>query len=105
MSAADPSDPATTPTPAAPIDVCPDAAAVPRPRAAVNRFRFTCPTCLAELTLSARRLVVRADVGTPAAGELVFICLSCDDTGCLGLDARSVATLADAGVAVLTAQP
>ncbi len=101
----DPTDPLVTPTLAAPVDVCPDAASVPRQRRSANRFRFTCPSCLADVTLSARRLVLRVDDGTPPTHELLFTCLSCDVTSCLGLDGGSVATLIGSGVAVLTSQP
>lgn len=105
MSAVDPSDPLVAPTLDASVDVCSDATSVPRQRSSASRFRFTCPSCLAVLTLSDRRLVVRVEEGTPPAGEVLFICLGCDATVCLGLDSCSVATLVGSGVAVLAAQP
>ncbi len=62
------------------------------------RFTLTCPECHAEVSLSARRLLVRVDEGTTTTGELLWTCLSCDATVTTGLDAPAVAVLVMGGV-------
>ena len=43
----------------------------------MSRYTLTCPECHAEVSLSARRLLVRVDEGTATSGEALFTCLSC----------------------------
>lgn len=67
-----------------------------------SRFTLTCPECGAEVSLSARRLLVRVDEGTTSSGELLWTCLSCDATVATGLDAAAVAVLVMGGVTHLS---
>ena len=46
----------------------------------MSRYTLTCPECHAEVSLSARRLIVRVDEGTATSGEALFTCLSCHAT-------------------------
>ena len=43
----------------------------------MSRYTLICPECHAEVSLSARRLLVRVDEGTATSGEALFTCLSC----------------------------
>ena len=63
---------------------------------------LTCPHCQAQLTLAARRLLVRIDPGSATAGELLFTCLACHDTVALELDVSGVAAALAAGVTHLS---
>ena len=51
-----------------------------------SRYTLTCPECRAEVSLSARRLLVRVDEGTATSGEVLFTCLSCHATVTVELD-------------------
>lgn len=65
-------------------------------------FTVTCPTCRAEVTLPARRLLVRVDAGLATSGEVLFTCLGCHGTATVALDAAAVAVLVTAGVSHLS---
>ena len=65
-------------------------------------FTLTCPACRAEVTLPARRLLVRVDAGHTTSGEVLFTCLSCHESVALTLDASALAALVMAGVTHLS---
>lgn len=67
-----------------------------------SRYTLTCPECQAEVSLSARRLLVRVDEGTATSGEVLFTCLSCDTTVSVSVDAAAVAVLVTGGVTHLS---
>ncbi len=69
------------------------------------RYSLTCPNCRAEVSLSARRLLVRLDEGTAATGEVLFTCLACDATAAVTLEAAAIAVLVTGGVTHLTLSP
>ena len=62
------------------------------------RYAFVCPACLADESVSSRRLVLAAE-----DAQVLVICLSCDATLCLTLELATVALLRAAGVATLSA--
>ena len=66
------------------------------------RFTLTCPECRAEVSLSARRLLVRVDDGTATTGEVLFTCLACHATVAVELDPAAVALLVTGGVTHLS---
>jgi hypothetical protein len=68
----------------------------------MTQFTLHCPRCSAELTLTARRLLVRVDAGTAKSGEILFTCLSCSQTSAAVVDLDSVAALLSAGVTFLS---
>jgi hypothetical protein len=68
----------------------------------MSRYTLTCPECDAEVSLSARRLLVRVDEGTATSGEVLFSCLSCHTTAAVQLDAPGVAVLVMGGVTHLS---
>lgn len=68
----------------------------------MSRYTLTCPACQAEVSLSARRLLVRVDDGTATSGEVLFTCLACDQTVALELDPAAVALLVMGGVTHLS---
>lgn len=68
----------------------------------MSRYTLTCPECQAEVSLSARRLLVRVDDGSATAGEVVFTCLACHRTVALELDPAAVALLVMGGVTHLS---
>ena len=59
----------------------------------MTQFTLHCPLCSAELTLTARRLMVRVDAGTATSGEVLFTCLSCRQTCAVTVDVNAVAAL------------
>lgn len=65
-------------------------------------FTITCPRCRAELSLPARRLLVRVDAGAATSGEVLFTCLCCHETVAVGLGAGAVAALVMGGVTHLS---
>lgn len=65
-------------------------------------FTLTCPSCSAELSLPARRLVVRVDEESSERGEVLFTCLSCATTAAMPIDAAAVMMLITGGVTVLS---
>lgn len=67
-----------------------------------SRYTLTCPECQADVSLSARRLLVRVDEGTTTTGEALFTCLSCHTTVAVELDAAAVALLVMGGVTHLS---
>jgi transcription elongation factor Elf1 len=67
-----------------------------------SRYTVSCPECGAEVSLSARRLLVRVDEGTTTSGEVLFTCLSCDLTVTTQLDAAAIAVLVTGGVTHLS---
>lgn len=67
-----------------------------------SRYTVTCPECRAEVSLSARRLLVRVDEGTATSGEVLFTCLSCHATVATRLDAAAIAVLVLGGVTHLS---
>ena len=69
------------------------------------QFTVICPSCRAELALTARRLLVRVDADRSTTGEVLFTCLACDQTVALGLDPAGVAALVTAGVTFLSLSP
>ena len=68
----------------------------------MSRFTLVCPECNAEVSLSARRLLVRVDGGTATSGEALFTCLACHATVAVTLDPASVAVMVLGGVTQLT---
>jgi hypothetical protein len=68
----------------------------------MTQFTLHCPLCAAELTLTARRLMVRVDAGTATSGEVLFTCLSCRQTSAATVDVDAVAALVSAGVTYLS---
>jgi hypothetical protein len=68
----------------------------------MTQFTLHCPRCSAELTLTARRLMVRVDAGTATSGEILFTCLSCSQTSASAVDLDAVAALLSAGVTFLS---
>ena len=69
---------------------------------APSQFTIICPECRAEVTLSARRLLVRVDAERATSGEVLFTCLSCQATAAVPLNAAGVAALVTAGVTFLS---
>lgn len=65
-------------------------------------FAFTCPQCRADVSMPARRLLVRVDADTSAGGELLFTCLACHQTSTLPLDVNAAAAVVMAGVTHLS---
>lgn len=65
-------------------------------------FALTCPLCRTEITLSARRLLVRIDDESATSGELLFTCLNCHLTPAARVDLPSVAALLSGGVTHLS---
>jgi hypothetical protein len=68
----------------------------------MTQFTLHCPSCSAELTLTARRLMVRVDAGTAKSGEVLFTCLSCHQTIAADIELDAVAALLAAGVTFLS---
>lgn len=68
----------------------------------MTQFTLHCPLCAAELTLTARRLMVRVDAGTATSGEVLFTCLSCRQTSAVTTDVNAVAAMLAAGVTYLS---
>jgi transcription elongation factor Elf1 len=68
----------------------------------MTQFTLHCPLCAAELTLTARRLMVRVDAGSATSGEILFTCLSCRQTCAVTVDVNAVAALLSAGVTFLS---
>jgi hypothetical protein len=68
----------------------------------MTQFTLHCPACSAELTLTARRLMVRVDAGTAKSGEVLFTCLSCRKTTAANIELDAVAALLAAGVTFLS---
>lgn len=66
------------------------------------RYTLICPECEAEVSLSARRLLVRVDAGTATSGEVLFTCLSCHATVAVGLQPAAIAALVTGGVTHLS---
>ncbi len=64
-------------------------------------FTLTCPSCSADVSLPARRLVVRVDEDGSTA-EVLFTCLGCSSTVTVRLEAAGVLALMSAGVTTLT---
>ena len=80
-----------------------------------TRYELTCPACLADVSLSARRLTLRIDEDVPPlsgqaisgtsisndrapVGEVLFQCLCCDATVAVPLDVVAVDALVAGGV-------
>ena len=70
-----------------------------------TRFSMSCPECHADVSLSARRLLVRVDEGVSARGEVLFTCLFCHRTVTVTVDATAVALLVTGGVTQLSLSP
>jgi len=70
-----------------------------------SRFNLTCPECQADVSLSARRLLVRVDAGVSARGEVLFTCLFCHRTVAVTVDPTAVALLVSGGVTYLSLSP
>jgi hypothetical protein len=68
----------------------------------MTQFTLTCPRCSSQLTLSARRLMVRVDAGSAASGEVLFTCLNCRRTQAATVDVATAAHLITAGVTYLS---
>jgi hypothetical protein len=68
----------------------------------MSRYALICPSCQAEVSLSARRLLVRIDDGTATSGEVLFICLVCNATVTVPLEPSAVAVLVLGGVTHLS---
>lgn len=64
-------------------------------------YTLVCPGCRAELTLAARRLLMRVDAGGSPGGEVLFTCLMCDRTPVVPADAVTVAAMVVGGVTFL----
>ena len=69
------------------------------------QFTVICPSCRAEVVLTARRLLVRVDAEQSTSGEVLFTCLGCHDTAAVALDAAGVAALVMGGVTFLSLSP
>ena len=65
-------------------------------------FSLTCPQCRSEVSLPARRLLVRVDEGSATSGELLFTCIGCQHTSTVHLDPAAVAAVVRAGVTHLS---
>ena len=65
-------------------------------------FTLTCPSCSAEVSLPARRLVVRVDEERSETGEVLFTCLTCHATAAVPVDAATVVMLITGGVTALS---
>jgi hypothetical protein len=70
-----------------------------------SRFNLACPECHADVSLSARRLLVRVDAGVSARGEVLFTCLFCHRTVTVTVDPTGVALLVAGGVTHLSLSP
>ena len=70
--------------------------------AMTTQYTLHCPSCSSELTLPARRLMVRVDAGTATSGEVLFTCLSCHGTPSVTVDVQTVAALLSGGVTYLS---
>jgi hypothetical protein len=68
----------------------------------MTQYTLHCPLCAAELTLTARRMMVRVDAGTATSGEVLFTCLSCRQTCSVTVDVNAVAALLAGGVTYLS---
>lgn len=68
----------------------------------MSRYTLICPECHAEVSLSARRLLVRVDQGTATSGEVLFTCLSCSATVTVEVEPSGVAALVAGGVTHLS---
>lgn len=68
----------------------------------MTQFTLRCPACSSELTLAARRMLVRVDAGTATSGELLFSCLTCTVTSAETVDVATVAHLLAGGVTYLS---
>ena len=68
----------------------------------MSRYTLHCSECAAEVTLAARRLLVRLDAQSATSGEVVFTCLMCGATNALELDVDAVALLVSGGVTFLS---
>lgn len=71
----------------------------------MSQFTVVCPRCRAEVSLPARRLLVRLDADRATSGEVLFTCLSCHETVTVPLDASAVAALVMGGVTHLSLSP
>ncbi|MGZ4590413.1 MAG: hypothetical protein ACXV4A_02040 [Actinomycetes bacterium] len=69
---------------------------------AMTQFTLTCPHCSSELTLTARRLMVRVDAGSATSGEVLFTCISCRRTEAVTINVAAVAHLITGGVTYLS---
>jgi hypothetical protein len=69
---------------------------------AMTQFTLHCPCCAAELTLTARRMMVRVDAGSATSGEVLFTCIGCRATCSVTVDVNAVAALLSAGVTFLS---
>jgi len=69
------------------------------------QFTVICPSCRAELALTARRLLVRVDADRSTSGEVLFTCLGCHQTAAIALDPAGVAALVTRGVTFLSLSP
>jgi hypothetical protein len=65
-------------------------------------FTLVCPDCRSEVSLSARRLLVRLDAGRSVTGEVLFTCLACHRSPSVALDAPTVAALVTSDVTFLS---
>lgn len=65
-------------------------------------FTIVCPRCGAEVSLPARRLVVRLDAEPATSGEALFTCLACHETVLVPLDSSGVAAMLIGGVTYLS---
>ena len=70
-----------------------------------SQFTVTCPSCRAEVVLSAKRLLVRVDARRSTTGEVLFTCFGCHKTAAVALDASGVAALVMGGVTFLSLSP
>jgi hypothetical protein len=69
------------------------------------QFTVICPSCRAEVALSASRMLVRVNAEHATSGEVLFTCLGCHDTAAVALDAPGVAALVMGGVTFLSLSP
>jgi hypothetical protein len=74
----------------------------PEQEAAV--FTVVCPSCVAEVSLPARKLLVGVGTDEPS-GELLFTCLACHATPVVPIDPAAIADLLLAGVSHLCLAP
>ncbi|HEX7187248.1 MAG TPA: hypothetical protein VF423_03415 [Actinomycetes bacterium] len=69
---------------------------------APSHFTMICPACQAEVTMTARRLLVRVDADRSTSGEALFTCLFCHATVAVPVGATGVAALVSGGVTFLS---
>ena len=68
----------------------------------MSLYTLTCPACEADVSMPARRLLVRVDEGVATSGEALFTCYSCGASVAVELDPPALAVLVVGGVTHLS---